>query len=575
MKKYQRSLFFALLLAVSAQAQDAHFSQMSLSGSYLNPALTGNFSQELGLLRATALYRNQWNFEPSYRDFLASLDKTGQKWRLGGSLWGQNAGKNSLQTIGGRASVAIRQTVGGEASNLLLGVSLGFVQQKFDPLTLTFGNQYDSENGYSASHSTGENFALTSKTVPDFAAGLAWKARFSGGGIEPEIGLSWSNLNQPTLSFYADQATTRALRTAAHACVKIRMTNEAQLSPYFQLLQQDHARSTVLGADLTFAAGDNTLTFGAGIRRGDALIFRLGLDFKNQFVGLALDANNSDLKTVSKGRGAWELAWVSYFSPQKREKKEPLPKEKEPCRACEVLDSDGDGVTDARDRCPDVPGLLMFAGCPDDDGDGIPDQKDACPSLPGTAARGGCPEIDGDSDGDGIRDAQDDCPYIRGLAKFRGCPDSDGDDIPDLSDHCPFLKGVVACNGCPCGNDARPVAAAPNLPAPVLVEFDTDKSNIKPQYFSALDELAAWLDVNLGHRVFIAGHTDAEGTGAYNFGLGNRRAQALRDYLLKKGVLAHRTEIISYGENMPKEQNGTDNGRARNRRAEAVILGRQ
>ena len=64
------------------------------------------------------------------------------------------------------------------------------------------------------------------------------------------------------------------------------------------------------------------------------------------------------------------------------------------------LDSDGDGISDKNDECPDVPGLEEFAGCPDTDGDGIADKDDQCPDQPGTKEMNGCP----DSDGDGVND---------------------------------------------------------------------------------------------------------------------------------------------------------------------------
>lgn len=106
-------------------------------------------------------------------------------------------------------------------------------------------------------------------------------------------------------------------------------------------------------------------------------------------------------------------------------------------------DSDGDGVPDYCDACPDVPGLPKFQGCPDSDGDGVPDHLDLCPDVPGSAALGGCP----DRDGDGIPDHLDACPDVAGLASLNGCPDRDGDGFPDHEDQCPDVFGTV--DGCP------------------------------------------------------------------------------------------------------------------------------
>ncbi len=108
-------------------------------------------------------------------------------------------------------------------------------------------------------------------------------------------------------------------------------------------------------------------------------------------------------------------------------------------------DSDGDGIVDREDACPEIAGSIALMGCPDTDGDGIADREDECPLVAGLATLGGCP----DKDGDGITDAKDSCPNEAGPAKFNGCPDSDGDGIIDSKDGCPSEKGTLAMNGCP------------------------------------------------------------------------------------------------------------------------------
>jgi outer membrane protein OmpA-like peptidoglycan-associated protein len=108
-------------------------------------------------------------------------------------------------------------------------------------------------------------------------------------------------------------------------------------------------------------------------------------------------------------------------------------------------DRDHDKVSNKRDNCPDVPGLLAMHGCPDTDLDGVTDDKDKCPTVPGLKELDGCP----DKDGDGITDENDLCPDVKGLLAFHGCPDSDGDSIVDSKDDCPFNAGLASLNGCP------------------------------------------------------------------------------------------------------------------------------
>ncbi|MEM9548919.1 MAG: OmpA family protein [Bacteroidota bacterium] len=112
-------------------------------------------------------------------------------------------------------------------------------------------------------------------------------------------------------------------------------------------------------------------------------------------------------------------------------------------------DSDGDGITDAEDECPDLAGLAEYNGCPsnDRDNDGIDDKNDRCPDLAGPADNGGCPEEDRDNDG--VPDGQDQCPDDAGSVKTNGCPDTDGDGVRDSEDKCPTTFGPVVYNGCP------------------------------------------------------------------------------------------------------------------------------
>lgn len=114
-------------------------------------------------------------------------------------------------------------------------------------------------------------------------------------------------------------------------------------------------------------------------------------------------------------------------------------------------DRDADSVSDRKDRCPDLPGLWVFKGCPDTDLDGIEDKLDACPENAGPKETNGCP----DRDGDGIFDNLDACPDQPGLAKFNGCPDTDNDGIPDSDDECPNEAGPIENGGCPQAKSAQ------------------------------------------------------------------------------------------------------------------------
>lgn len=235
---------------------------------------------------------------------------------------------------------------------------------------------------------------------------------------------------------------------------------------------------------------------------------------------------------------------------------------------CE-LDGDGDGVVDALDKCPTTPkGRKVNAeGCElDSDGDGVVDALDKCPTTPkGRKVNAeGC-ELDGD--GDGVIDANDKCPTVPAPGTADGCPvakDSDGDGIMDDKDKCPTVAAPGTADGCP------PPAPAPKKLVLEGVNFDNDKATLRPEAHGILDKAAAtlkeWGDV----KVEVAGHTDSRSDDDYNQRLSQRRAEAVRTYLIGKGVAADRLTAKGYGESSTVADNESEEGRFKNRRVELV-----
>jgi OOP family OmpA-OmpF porin len=99
------------------------------------------------------------------------------------------------------------------------------------------------------------------------------------------------------------------------------------------------------------------------------------------------------------------------------------------------------------------------------------------------------------------------------------------------------------------------------------VHFDFDKSNIRPDMRPILDEAANLIKQEEGD-LQLEGHTDSIGTEEYNMGLGRRRANSVKQYLIDKGVDGNRLDTKSFGESQPKYTNETAEGRALNRRVE-------
>lgn len=249
-------------------------------------------------------------------------------------------------------------------------------------------------------------------------------------------------------------------------------------------------------------------------------------------------------------------------------------------------DSDMDFIADKDDACPDIAGLTAFNGCADTDSDGIADYDDACPEISGEAAYNGCK----DTDADGIADPKDDCPNIAGLESFMGCPDTDMDGIIDSKDICPKLAGTSENGGCPdtdmdgvldkdddCPNE---VGAPGNSGCPGISEevkeqldvifqnllFESNSSVIVESSLDDLENLASIMMNDESLKLGIEGHTDSRGRAEYNLSLSQLRADAVKSFLVEKGIDESRVTATGYGETQPIETNETADGRNKNRR---------
>ena len=244
---------------------------------------------------------------------------------------------------------------------------------------------------------------------------------------------------------------------------------------------------------------------------------------------------------------------------------DPGPKELQGCP-----DRDGDGILDKDDKCPDIKGLARYQGCPipDTDKDGINDEEDKCPTVPGLARYQGCPIPD--TDKDGLNDEEDKCPTVPGLARYQGCPipDTDGDGVNDEEDKCITIPGPKENFGCPI--IAPEIKKRVDIAAKNIL-FNTGKYTLKSSSFKGLNDVAKIMTENPDMLLAIDGHTDSDGSEEMNQTLSENRANAVKKYLVSKGVDEGRISATGHGELEPIATNKTAVGKSQNRRSELTL----
>jgi OmpA-OmpF porin, OOP family len=177
---------------------------------------------------------------------------------------------------------------------------------------------------------------------------------------------------------------------------------------------------------------------------------------------------------------------------------------------------------------------------------------DACPDLPedydDVEDEDGCPE--GDEDGDGVLDYLDRCP-----------------DEPET------INGFEDDDGCADEGPAKIIVEEGKITILETVRFELNSSNIDPASYGIMNQIALTLRKHREiERIEIGGHTDSTGPRDFNIRLSHARARSVRNYLLARGIPPGRLSARGYGPDRPLEDNASEDGRARNRRVEFVVV---
>jgi OOP family OmpA-OmpF porin len=234
------------------------------------------------------------------------------------------------------------------------------------------------------------------------------------------------------------------------------------------------------------------------------------------------------------------------------------------CPGRGILEAPCAGPVVAQPVAPAAPAVVVAPK--DSDGDGVIDANDRCPTTPAgrTVNPQGC-ELDGD--GDGVVDALDKCPTTPSGRKVnaQGCElDGDADGVVDALDKCPTTPAGdrVDSKGC----------SLPQVFNLIGVNFDNNKDTLRTDAIAILDDVVATLKRYPALKVEVAGHTDSANSDTYNLDLSQRRADAVLNYFVSKGVETDRLSAKGYGEAEPIADNSTTEGRFKNRRVELRSL---
>ncbi len=340
-KLLQKFLTVSVLVlgALSLNAQDIHFSQFYLSPLNLNPAMTGVMNCNV---RLVANYRNQWASvlkSNAFNTYSVSYDQRVPVGRydyfgIGGSFWGDKAGRSEFGQIEGKLAASYSKRMGGDrnkAHYLVVGLDGGVLQRSVDFQNLRWGTQHDGDGGFDGSLGSLENFDNDNVLVADLAAGLLWFSTMEDNNFY--IGGAYHHLNRADIAFQDADPDQLYSKFTLHAGGEFALTNKMGLVPGVVAMIQGPSLEINTGTSLRFTLHKSrfeyqALQFGAWARisnrlesgvHTDAFILSSRFDYNDFSLGFSYDVNVSDLRAASNSNGAFEFALVyKLCGPEKR-----------------------------------------------------------------------------------------------------------------------------------------------------------------------------------------------------------------------------------------------------------------
>lgn len=312
--------FFAVS---SVQAQDIHFSQFFEAPLLRNPSLAGIFS---GDYRVQAVFHDQWNsITNAYRtgslnaEYKMPIGKGNDFITTGLQALYDKAGSAALSTTELMPALNYHKSLRNDKTMYLsLGFMGGLVNKTIDRSKVTTNSQYNG-TAYDPAIPDGEVFPSPSILYWDGSLGMSFNTSFGQNqGNTMFVGAALHHLNRPKNSFYKNPAIELDPKYVFSAGIKMIVSDYTYFTIQADHSRQGSAQETIGGAMYSYKLGDDpdnsnsTLHLGAFLRWKDALIPVLKLDMDALSIALSYDVNVSQLKTVSQGRGGFELS-ISYI----------------------------------------------------------------------------------------------------------------------------------------------------------------------------------------------------------------------------------------------------------------------
>jgi type IX secretion system PorP/SprF family membrane protein len=318
------SLLCALL---NGKAQDVHFSQFFEAPLLRNPSLAGIFT---GDVRVQAVYRDQWNsFTNAYRtgslnaEYKMPVGRGDDFLTTGVQVLYDKAGSAGLTNTNVLPALNYHKSLSADkVSYLSLGFMGGMIRKSIDLSKISTNNQYGG-GGYDPAAPTGENMSVPSFTSWDASVGMSYNASFGAGQANSMfVGAAYHHLNRPKNSFYRNPEIELSPKFVFSSGVKFMIDDFTYVTLHADHSVQGSFNETIGGALYSYKIGGYadeplyTLHAGAFLRWKDAFVPVVKMDMQSLSVAVSYDVNVSPLKTVSMGRGGFELSltWTGFVN---------------------------------------------------------------------------------------------------------------------------------------------------------------------------------------------------------------------------------------------------------------------